>query len=175
MRWTTHSERTIESNRWFRRNVADVELPDGGRIDHYLLRQRPVALTAVLDDREHVLMLWRHRFIPDTWGWELPSGVVEEGEPLERAAARETLEETGWQPGPLHPLLTLETSAGFSDATHHAFYANGATYVGPPDDPFESDRVDWVPLFKVPDLITNGEIRAANTMAALLVLLHKRL
>jgi 8-oxo-dGTP pyrophosphatase MutT (NUDIX family) len=35
---------------------------------------------AVVDDQGRVLMLWRHRFITDRWGWELPCGWVEPGE-----------------------------------------------------------------------------------------------
>lgn len=34
-----------------------------------------------------VLMMWRHRFITDSWAWELPMGLVEEGETPEEAAA----------------------------------------------------------------------------------------
>ena len=26
------------------------------------------------------LLLWRHRFITDTWGWEIPIGGIEPGE-----------------------------------------------------------------------------------------------
>jgi 8-oxo-dGTP pyrophosphatase MutT (NUDIX family) len=127
-------------------------------------------LTACLDDQGRVLMLWRHRFIPDTYGYELPSGVVEPGEDLETAAAREALEETGWQPGPLKHLLTVEPSAGFSDAVHHAYYAESAEHIGAPEDAIESDRIEWVPLAEVPALITQGKIRAANTVATLLQL-----
>ena len=46
-------------------------------------------------------MLWRHRFITDSWGWEIPAGGVDAGETPEDAAAREVLEETGrieWLP-----------------------------------------------------------------------------
>jgi 8-oxo-dGTP pyrophosphatase MutT (NUDIX family) len=115
-------------------------------------------------------MLWRHRFIPDTYGYELPSGVADPGEALKLAAARETLEETGWQPGPLKHLLTVEPSAGFSDATHHAYYATSAEHIGAPEDAIESDRIEWIPLTTVPALISQGKIKAANTVAALLYL-----
>jgi 8-oxo-dGTP pyrophosphatase MutT (NUDIX family) len=168
--WINRGERTVYESPWFRLNKADVELPDGRHLDHYLLRQRPVVLTACVDAHDRVLMLWRHRFIPDTYGYELPSGVVDPGEDLEAAAARETLEETGWRPGPLKHLLTVEPSAGFSDAVHHAYYADTAHQVGAPEDAIESDRIDWVPLADVPTLITEGKIRAANTVAALLQL-----
>jgi 8-oxo-dGTP pyrophosphatase MutT (NUDIX family) len=25
-------------------------------------------------------MIWRHRFITDTWGWEVPAGWADDGE-----------------------------------------------------------------------------------------------
>lgn len=81
-------------------NLADVELPDGRHLDRYLLRLRPVALASSVNERDEALLLWRHRFITDTWGWELAAGVVESGESLEEGAAREMLEETGWRPVP---------------------------------------------------------------------------
>ena len=49
-----------------------------------------------VDPARGVLALWRHRFITDTWGWEIPAGRLEAGETAEQAARRETLEETGW-------------------------------------------------------------------------------
>jgi 8-oxo-dGTP pyrophosphatase MutT (NUDIX family) len=173
-KWIYHGEKVVTETPWFRLALADVELPDGRHLDHYLLRQRPVVLTACVNADHEVLMLYRHRFIPDTWGWELPSGVVDPGEALEPAAAREALEETGWRPGPLKHLLTLEPSAGFSDAVHHAYLADGAQYDGDPEDDFESDQIAWIPLAEVPAMISRGEIRAANTIAVLLLLAANR-
>jgi 8-oxo-dGTP pyrophosphatase MutT (NUDIX family) len=35
-------------------------------------------MTVLLDDvQEHVLTIWRHRFILDYWTWELPGGYVD--------------------------------------------------------------------------------------------------
>jgi 8-oxo-dGTP pyrophosphatase MutT (NUDIX family) len=172
--WINHGETTLTETLWFRLCVADVEVPDGRHLEHYLLRQRPVVLTACVNSDDEVLMLYRHRFIPDTWGWELPSGVVDPGEERDTAAARETLEETGWRPGPLKHLLTMEPSAGFSDAVHHAYQADGAEYVGEPADAIESDRIAWIPLAEVPTMIGRGEIRAANTIAAVLTIASTR-
>jgi integrase len=48
------------------------------------------AVTAVLnDDLTRVLLMWRHRFVPDLWNWELPGGLVDEGEEPAQTAARE--------------------------------------------------------------------------------------
>ncbi|MBA0051525.1 NUDIX domain-containing protein [Streptomyces sp. AJS327] len=174
MRWKSLGEHTVYENPWLQVNLADVELPDGRHLDHYLLRVRPVAMATALNDRNEVLLLWRHRFITDSWGWELAAGVVEDGEELAAAAAREMLEETGWRPGPLRHLMTVEPANGLTDARHHIYWATGAEHVGEPEDAFESDRREWVPLKETPDLIARGEVPAANTAAALLMLYRLR-
>lgn len=174
MQWTKQSEQTVYENRWFHVNLADVELPDGRHLDHYLIRQRPVAVATVVNGADEVLLLWRHRFITDSWGWELPAGVVEDGEEIPRAAAREMEEETGWRPGELRHLLSVEPSNGLSDARHHIYWAEEAEWTGEPVDGFESDRREWVPLKLVPDMVGRGEVPAANMAAALLLLHHLR-
>lgn len=173
MEWKNLSERLVYENPWFKVNLADVELPDGRHLDHYVIRQRAVALATAINDQNEVLLLWRHRFITDTWGWELAAGVVDDGETVEQAAAREMLEETGWRPGPLHELMTVEPANGLSDSLHHVYWAEGAEFVGHPVDDFESNRREWVSLERVPDLIAKGEVRSANTVAALLLLHYK--
>ena len=170
MRWKVVSERTVHSNPWLSLNLADVELPDGRHLDHYVLRQRAVAATAILNEQDEVLLLWRHRFITDSWGWEVPAGVVDEGETPIQTAAREAEEETGWRVKNLRPLLDLEPASGLGDCVHHVFVGDGAEYAGPPEDAHESESVKWVPLADVPTLITQGEIPASTTASALLYL-----
>ncbi len=120
------------------------------------------------DGERRVLLLWRHRFITDTWGWEIPVGKAEPGEDLAAAAAREVEEETGWRPGPLQPLLRVEPTPGISTSVHHLFRADSATRIGVPEDDFESSRVEWVPLATVSGLIGAGQISSGTTLAALL-------
>jgi 8-oxo-dGTP pyrophosphatase MutT (NUDIX family) len=175
VQWTKLSEKNVYGNRWFQVNLADIELPDGRRLDHFLIRQRPVSVATAVNADDEVLMIWRHRFITDSWGWELPAGVVEDGESTEAAAAREMEEETGWRPGPLRHLLTVEPSNGLSDARHHLYWSREATYIGHPEDDFESTRRSWVPLARVPALIAEGRVPAANMAAGLLMLHHLRL
>ncbi len=44
-----------------------------------VLLPRPAAGTVVVDAERGVLLLWRHRFITGTWGWEIPAGGVDSG------------------------------------------------------------------------------------------------
>ena len=174
MAWKNLGEQTAYETKWFRVLLADVELPDGRHLDHYVVRLPPVALCVPVSERDEVLLLWRHRFITGTWGWEPAAGIVEPGETVEQAAARECLEETGWRPGPLRHLITVEPANGLTDAVHVVFQADGAEYAGPPEDDFESSRREWVPLAQVPRMCAEGEIRSANAVAALLLLYQRR-
>ncbi|MEU5974961.1 NUDIX domain-containing protein [Streptomyces sp. NPDC047315] len=173
--WRALSERTVYENRWVRVNMADVELPDGQHLDHTVIRLRPVAVAAVVNADNEVLLLWRHRFITGAWGWELPSGGTGEGEDPAAAAAREFEEETGWRPGPMRLLLAVDPMPGISTSHHRVYWAEGATYIGHPEDAFESARREWVPLARVPELVGRGEIRSASAVAGLMMLHHLRL
>ncbi|GAA3233101.1 NUDIX hydrolase [Nonomuraea helvata] len=175
MRWKVHSERSLYADQWLDIRVADVELPDGRRLDHRLVRTAPGAGAVVTDDRDQVLLIWRHRFITDSWGWEIPLGRVEEGEMPRDAAAREVEEETGWRPGPLRPLLSIQPVNGIADNLHHVYRADSATRIGPPTDPWEAERVEWVHVSGLRKLIENGEIVCATTMSSLLYLMVESL
>jgi len=45
---------------------------------------------------------------------------------------------------------------------------------GDPPAAFEAERIDWVPLDQVPQLIAGGQIRSAVTAAALMLLRARR-
>ncbi|MEU1128315.1 NUDIX hydrolase [Streptomyces sp. NPDC005900] len=174
--WRNLGERTVYENRWAQVNMADVELPDGRHLDHTVIRLRPVAVATVVNEANEVLLLWRHRFITGAWGWELPSGGTGAGEDPAVAAAREFEEETGWRPGPMKLLLTVDPMPGISTSHHRVYWSDQAEQVrAVPADDFESARREWVPLSSVPDLIGRGEVRSANAVAALLMLHHLRI
>src|ERR1700687_6454512 len=99
MRWVVHGERTVYESAWVSLALADVEVPGGERFEHRVVRMPGEASAAVVRDQDRVLLIHRHRFITDTWGWEIPAGRVEAGEDPMGGRARETLEETGWPPG----------------------------------------------------------------------------
>jgi len=168
MRWTVHGERSLYASPWVNLALVDVEIPGGLRFEHHVVRVPHRAVgTVIHDDVRGVLLLRRHRFITDTWGWEIPAGGVDPGEALEDAAAREVLEETGWRPGPLHPRVSYHPSNGLSDQAFHIFEARGADHVGEPSDPGESERVAWLPVTEVRRLISAGEVTDGLSLTAL--------
>ena len=169
MRWTVHGERSLYESDWVNLRLVDVELPDGNRFEHHVVRT-PFEATGVVvtDPTLGVLLLWRHRFITDTWGWEIPAGHIDAGESPEAAGEREVLEETGWQAGPLRHLVTYNPMNGLADKRFHLFVADGATHVGEPSDVNEAERVEWVGVDAVRKLVRKGEVRDGLSLTGLL-------
>jgi 8-oxo-dGTP pyrophosphatase MutT (NUDIX family) len=168
MRWTVHGERSLYDSAWMCLRLVDIELPSGTRFEHHVMRLPRAAAGCVVHDRDdRVLLLWRHRFITDTWGWEIPAGMIDDGEDPATGASREVLEETGWQPDPLRPLLCYHPLNGTSDARFHLFASNGATHVGEPAHPEEAERVEWVPARELPQLIRTGMVADGPSLLAL--------
>jgi 8-oxo-dGDP phosphatase len=168
-RWTVHGERLVDDTRRVHLSIAQVELPDGVRFEQYVLRMPKAAMTVLLDDAgERVLMIWRHRFVPDCWTWELPGGYVDPDEDPAVTAAREVEEETGWRPRSMRPLTRFQPLAGTADFENLIFLGEGAEATGEPADINEAARIEWLTLESVPDRIATGEIIGAGSQIGLL-------
>ncbi len=168
MRWTVHGERALYESEWMTLTLVDVELPSGKRFEHHVLRIPDEAAAAVVfDPNRGVLMLWRHRFVTDSSGWELPAGRLDAGETPEQAAARETLEETGWRPSALRRLGSYFPLTGAVSQRFHVFVADGAEHERDPD-PDEAERVEWLPVPRLRELIRTEGIGDGLTLTGLL-------
>ncbi len=171
MRWKVGSEQPLYRDEWLDIRVADVELPDGRHLQHRVIRTPPGAGCVVVDAHQQVLLMWRHRFITDTWGWEIPIGKINHGELPIDTARRECEEETGWRPGRLRPLLYTQPTPGLTDSEHHIFRGDDASYIGEPAEAFESERIAWVPLADIRSLVRKRDIVSGTTLVALLYVL----
>jgi 8-oxo-dGTP pyrophosphatase MutT (NUDIX family) len=169
VRWQVYGERVLYDSDWVRLTLVDVEIPGGERFEHHVVRLPNKAAGALVYDPDRgLLLLWRHRFITDTWGWEIPAGRIDPGETPAQAAARETLEETGWEPGPLRPLVRFQPTNGLSDQVFHIFVADGATHIGDPSDAGESERVEWVAVPELKRIVAGEQMLDGLSLTAVL-------
>jgi 8-oxo-dGTP pyrophosphatase MutT (NUDIX family) len=124
-------------------------------------------IVAVKDDR--ILMTKQYRFLPNSSGWEIPGGTVDEHELPDMAAQRECLEETGVYCRDLEPLLTYypgldnvdnKTSVFLSRKTEQTrpFEPNGA----------EVQEIAWIPVSEIVTWIAQGKIMDAFTLISIL-------
>lgn len=167
--WTVHGQKPGYDNPWARVQLVDVTAPDGHRFEYHVVELSPIAIALIVDERDRALLLWKYRFPTDQWGYEMPGGIVDDGEGSVLAAARETAEESGWRvTGEPEHLLSLEPLPGQVRARVDVYLWRGAEHVGDPTDPEEVSDVEWVDIERAPELVAQGKILGAATATALL-------
>jgi 8-oxo-dGTP pyrophosphatase MutT (NUDIX family) len=166
-RWTIHGESAVYTSEWLNVRLVDVELPSGPRFSHHVVRMRHAAAGIVMRDPDRgVLLLRRHRFITDTWGWEIPAGRVEPNESVQESVEREAVEETGWRPLQVERLGASFPTNGLCDQQFVYFVSAAAEHVGAHDED-EAERVEWFAPGDVRGLIADGQVPDGLSVTAL--------
>ena len=98
--------------------------------------------------------------------WSIPKGLPDEGEELEGAARRETLEETGVEAGELVPLGSIDYTR--SRKTVVAFAGPLPDGAAPRCASWEVDRAELVPLEKAREILQSDQVVFVDRLAALL-------
>jgi ADP-ribose pyrophosphatase len=146
-------------------DVCRIELedPDGkSRGDAFTVRFNDWCNVVAITADGHVLFVWQYRFGTDALSLEIPGGVIDPGETPEAAAARELLEETGYEPDRLEPLIVLEPNPAMQGNRCFTFVAHGARLTRMPRlDPMEELETVLVPVDRIGDLLDSGQITHA--------------
>lgn len=165
--WRDRGDTVIYESDWVTLVTTDIVMPDGTQVDHHVVRMpRPAAGTVMVADGA-VLLLYRHRFITATWGWEIPAGGVDVGESTADAAVREALEESGWEPRSVTPLCHFHPANGIIDQSFNIFVSHDAVHRGDPTDQNEAALIEWVPIAEVRRLLASGEITDGLSFGAI--------
>ena len=170
-RWQTFGEREVYRSPEGRVGQEDMELAGGERVWYHVVRFHRTAMLVLLDEQSRVLLVRRHRLVPDRWGWEVPGGLVDEGEEPAEAAARELEDLAGYRAGRVEHLITFQPVPGLLDAEHVVFTGRDPERIGELAGIGEVARAEWVPLGSVPGLIAAGEVWNGGSLVALLRLL----
>jgi len=169
-KWEVLSTEYLIRRPWLtaRRDVA--KLPDG-RINHeYYVLEYPdwVNIIAITEDGMVVLERQYRHGLGKTC-YELPCGVIEEGETPLEAAKRELLEETGYAGGEWKQLMTLSPNPATSNNLAHSFLATGVKKVaGQSLDATEDIEVHLKSQDYVRELLENNQILQALMAAPMM-------
>ncbi len=128
-----------------------------------------VAIIPLLSSSE-VVLLRQFRAPVRAWVYEVPAGLIEEGEDIVSAAKRELIEETGYDAGVIERLVSVHTSPGYSDEVLHIVVARNLKYVGARPEPGELIEVIKLRLDEALEKVLAQEVADAKTVIALTLL-----
>jgi 8-oxo-dGTP pyrophosphatase MutT (NUDIX family) len=104
---------------------------------------------------------------------EIPGGMVDPGETPQTAAARECLEETGYEARQLLSLGRLSPNPALFRNSLHTWIARDVRATAEiQNQSTEHTEVQLVPLSEIPELLMSGEINHALVVATLWRALH---
>ncbi len=153
----------------FNVRLEEVKLPNG--VDtSWLTIDAPdaVAIVPVTEDGKIILIEQPRHSAPP--GWEVPAGILEKDVAPEIQAALELKEEAGLKAAELVPLGQYCEFVGSCNQVARAFLARGLIRVGRELEEHESiGRVKAFSPDEIGELLDQGQIRDAHTMAALLL------
>ena len=162
---------------WLTARRDDVELPDGRTIPEYYVLEYPdwVNIIAITKDG-HFVMERQYRHALGCTCFELPCGVIEEGETPIEAAKRELEEETGYGGGKWSKLMELSANPSTMNNLAHCFLATGVEKVSEQHlDPTEDLSVHLLTREEVLNLLRNNEMMQSLMVAPLLKYLSREI
>lgn len=112
---------------WFNAGYDLVEQPNGTQKEYYWADLDPAVTVIAIKPNGNLLMVEQYRPVIDETCIEAPTGMVEDGERVETAAARELEEETGYKPDEIHVLETNHIANGILRHQRTITVATGLT------------------------------------------------
>ena len=171
------NEPTVESRLAFQGKILNVRvdtvrLPRGTLGTREVVEHSDCVCVVPLDEGNNVVLVRQYRKPAEESLLEVPAGGVEDGESSLDAVLRELQEETGYTADSLQHLSSFWTTPGFCTELMHSYLATGLRPSSLEQDEDEDLQVAKVPLPEIPDMIRQGEIRDAKSIASLLMVLH---
>lgn len=130
-KWKVLSSEHLFNRPWLTVRKDVVQIPSGQINDEFYVLEYPdwINVIAITEDGMYVFeRQYRHGYGKTCY--EIPAGVMEEGETPEQAARRELLEETGYGDGEWFEILTTSPNSSTQNNLSHSFLARGVKLVG---------------------------------------------
>jgi ADP-ribose pyrophosphatase len=166
--WRTLSNDFIYESDWVRVTKHDVINPAGNKGLYSVVHFKNIAIGVLpLDEQYNTWIVGQFRYPINKYSWEIVEGGGQLDTDPESSAARELFEETGIKASKYTPLLKMELSNSCTDEQAIVFIAQGLTFHESEPEETEQLQVRKVPFSVVFEMVINGEITDAISVAAI--------
>lgn len=145
----------------------EYQFPHGTHRTYDLVKHAQAVAVLPVDSHGNLLLIHQYRRAADTILLEIPAGLMEKGEEIEKSAQRELQEEIGYYANTLIPIGSFYTSPGFCDELVHIFIAKDLVESKLPHDEHEAIDLAIISPAAALLLIQQGKIRDMKTHLAL--------
>lgn len=131
----------------------------------YVIMREAVGILAFCGD--NIVLIKQYRYMFDSWEYEIPGGMVDEGASPEEAALRELREETGYEAEKLVPLGFCYPSLGATTEKMHLFCTECGNNRSQELDCLETISVESVSFASFRKMVADGTFNQSTGMVAL--------
>lgn len=166
--WKKLTTQLIGNYRVFRLRKDESVSPRTGRTHTFFALESPDWVNVVaVTPAGQLLLIRQYRHGTEEITLEIPGGMVDEGEAPVIAAARELLEETGYEAEAMIPIGVVAPNPAILNNRCHTFLARNARPVGPQKfDGSEDIALELTAIENMPELVRSGRISHALVIAA---------
>lgn len=107
----------------------EVAMPGGGQAIREVVEHPGAVAIVTLDEDDQVTLILQYRHPLGRRIWELPAGLIDDGEDPAAAAKRELAEEVGLAASDWSVLVDVAASPGFTDEVVRVYLATGLSVV----------------------------------------------
>jgi 8-oxo-dGTP pyrophosphatase MutT (NUDIX family) len=176
--WKKLVKKAVYRSPWAGITLDNVQLPTGAVYEYTRIERAGVGVGVIgFNAAGEVLLEREYRHGVGEVVWQVPGGLVNEGEDLQAAGLRELREETGYAPA----VVNAETvrycgsvwdNPGMGTAISHIYRVRGLDLAGDTHpDQGEMVTLHWVTPTWLKEAVLSGEIRDRVVVAAVAYLL----
>lgn len=169
---------TVESKRIYEGHIFNMRVdrlkePSGHETTREVVEHNGGVVIACLPEPGKVVLIKQYRYTVDEELIELPAGRIEIAEDPLLAAKRELSEETGYLATEWQELSRMYSAPGFCTEMLYLYQASNVSEVGKNLDEDEETEVVILPIADAWQLVLDGKVRDAKTIAGLGMLLTR--